>query len=50
MSGGDPRANADGSLPALNNQHVDAGSIELDPVSIVFLAVPSAKNAVCKSK
>lgn len=43
-------ANADGSLPAFNNQHVNAGTIELDPVSIVFLAVPSAKNAACRGK
>lgn len=43
-------ANADGSLPALNNQHVNAGTIELDPVSIVFLAVPSAKNAACRAQ
>ena len=44
------KANADGSLPALNNQHVGAGMIELDPASIVFFAVPSAKNAACKAK
>ena len=43
-------ANEDGSLPALNNQHVKAGKIELDPVSITFLAVPLAKNAACTSK
>jgi len=43
-------ANADGSLPALNNQHVKAGRIELDPVSIAFLAVPLAKNPACTSK
>ncbi|HXS74905.1 MAG TPA: hypothetical protein VN753_01925 [Terracidiphilus sp.] len=42
------RANADGSLPALNNRHVAAGTIELDPVSIAFLAVPSADNPACK--
>jgi hypothetical protein len=44
------KANEDGSLPALNNQHVDAGTVELDPVSVVFLAVPSAKNPACKSR
>jgi heparanase len=43
-------ANADGSLPALNNQHVEAGTIELDPVSIVYLAVPSANNLACKEQ
>ena len=43
-------ANADGSLPALNNDHAGAGTIELEPASIVFLAVPSAKNAACRGK
>jgi hypothetical protein len=50
LNGAVLKANADGSLPALNNQHADAGTIELDPVSVVFLAVPSAKNGACKSK
>jgi hypothetical protein len=43
-------ANADGSLPSLNSQHVAAGTIELDAASIAFLAVPSAKNPACKAK
>jgi hypothetical protein len=43
-------ANPDGSLPEMKGQHVDAGSIEMDPVSVVFLAVPSAKNAACRGK
>ncbi|MBS1805238.1 MAG: hypothetical protein JST28_17905 [Acidobacteria bacterium] len=43
-------ANADGSLPELKGRRVDAGTVELDPVSIVFLAVPSAKNPACKNK
>ena len=47
LNGAMLRASGDGSLPAMNNQHVDAGTIELDPVSVVFLAVPSAKNAAC---
>ena len=50
LNGAVLHANADGSLPALNSQHVGAGTIELDPVSIVFLAVPSAKNAACSRK
>jgi heparanase 1 len=44
------RANEDGSLPALNNRHVEAGKLELDPVSVIFLAVPSAKNPACRGK
>ena len=44
------RANEDGSLPALNNQHVEVGTIELAPVSLVFMAVPSAKNPACTGK
>jgi heparanase 1 len=43
-------ANEDGSLPALNNQHVEAGTIELAPVSLVFMAVPSAKNRACNDR
>jgi heparanase len=50
LNGAVLRANEDGSLPGLNNQHVEAGTIELAPVSIVFMAVPSAKNPACKSK
>ena len=50
LNGAVLHANADGSLPALNSQHVGAGTIELDPVSVVFLAVPSAKNAACTKK
>ena len=42
------RVNTDGSVPALNNQHVKAGAVELDPVSVVFLAVPSANNPACR--
>ena len=30
-------------------EHAEAGAIELDPVSIVFLAVPSANNPSCSS-
>lgn len=50
LNGATLHANADGSLPALNNQHVDAGTVELDPVSVVFLAVPSAKNPACNGR
>ena len=50
LNGAVLRANEDGSLPALNSEHVGAGTIELDPVSIVFLAVPAAKNAACRGK
>jgi len=50
LNGTELRANADGSLPAMNGQRVEAGTIDLDPVSIAFLAVPSAKNAACRGK
>src|SRR3569833_391142 len=39
LNGAVLRANADGSLPALNSQHVGAGTIELDPVRDVYIAV-----------
>src|SRR6185503_8217585 len=44
------RANADGSLPEMKGQRAEAGTIEMDPVSVVFLAVPSAKNSACRGK
>jgi len=50
LNGAVLHANANGSLPKLAGQHAEAGTIELDPVSIVFLSVPSANNEVCKSK
>ena len=37
----------DGSLPKIHSQHVEGGTIELDPVSITFLLIPSAKNPAC---
>jgi heparanase len=39
---------SDGSLPELKSQHVGAGTLQLDPVSVTFLAIPSAKNPACK--
>jgi len=50
LNGSVLHANGDGSLPAVNNQHVDAGTLDLDPVSIVFLAVPAAKNPACNER
>lgn len=41
---------SDGSLPALKSQHVGAGTLELDPVSVTFLAIPSANNPACKEQ
>ena len=50
LNGNVLHANANGSLPKLAGQHVEAGAIELDPVSIVFLAVPSANNPSCREQ
>jgi heparanase len=41
---------SDGSLPELKAQHVGAGTLQLDPVSATFLAIPSANNPVCKEQ
>lgn len=40
-------ANPDGSLPTLNSQHFGGGTIQLDPLSITFLTIPSAANSAC---
>jgi hypothetical protein len=41
---------SDGSLPELKSQHVGAGTLQLDPVSATFLAIPSANNPACKEQ
>jgi len=50
LNGTPLRANEDGSLPAIKGERVEAGTIELDPVSVLFLAVPAAGNAACKTR
>ena len=42
------QAEADGSLPVIRGQHVEAGALRLAPASITFLSLPSARNASCK--
>jgi hypothetical protein len=39
---------ASDELPALQGKPTPAGSVELSPVSITFLAVPDAENGDCK--
>jgi hypothetical protein len=38
----------DGSLPPISGQPVSAGTVTLDPESITFLTISSAKNQSCK--
>jgi heparanase 1 len=39
-----------GSLPELKSERVGAGTLQLDPVSVTFLAIPSANNPACKEQ
>jgi hypothetical protein len=39
---------ADDSLPVLNGTPVEAGSVELAPESITFIAITNAQNSSCK--
>lgn len=47
LNGATLHAASDGSLPPIKGQHVDAGTIVLDPESITFLIIPSAQNKSC---
>ncbi len=38
----------DGSLPPITGQPVSAGTISLDPQSITFLTIPTARNKSCQ--
>ncbi|MCC7154299.1 MAG: hypothetical protein IT161_06975 [Bryobacterales bacterium] len=48
LNGSALRTSAAGDLPAVRGKAAPAGTIELPPASITFLAVPSAGNAACK--
>ena len=39
---------ADDNLPVLNGTPVEAGSVELAPESITFIAITNAQNSSCK--
>lgn len=47
LNGAELHAAADGTLPSLTGKPQPAGAIELAPVSITFLAIPTAKNQTC---
>jgi hypothetical protein len=47
LNGTPLQAAADGSLPPLNGQRVDAGNILLSPQSITFLTISAARNKSC---
>jgi hypothetical protein len=42
------RVSADDELPDLKPVHVPAGTVELQPASITFLAVSTADNPDCR--
>jgi heparanase 1 len=48
LNGAKLTAMPDGSLPSIKGQPVKAGSIRFEPVSITFLTMPTAGNAVCR--
>ncbi len=48
LNGSPLQAAPDGSLPPISGQPVTAGTVTLDPQSITFLTIPSAKNKSCK--
>lgn len=48
LNGTELKAAADGTLPAMDGAAQNAGTVELKPLSITFLAVPGAKNAACR--
>jgi heparanase len=47
LNGTTLQAAPDGSLPPIKSQHVDAGSVILEPESITFLVIPSAQIKSC---
>ncbi len=48
LNGTPLQAAANGSLPPISGQPVNAGTVTLDPQSITFLTISSAKNKNCK--
>jgi hypothetical protein len=47
LNGMELQAGPDGSLPAIDGQHVQAGTLRLPALSITFLTIPSARNKSC---
>lgn len=48
LNGRELQAAADGSVPATNGEQVAAGRVELPPLSLTFLTIPSAGNQSCR--
>ena len=44
------KAGSDGSLPTMESKRIAAGTVELEPASVTFLAIPSAKNRACNEQ
>ena len=47
LNGARLHANSDGSFPSLHGRHVSPGTVQLDPLSVTFLTIPSAANHSC---
>jgi hypothetical protein len=48
LNGSALQAAQDGSLPPISGRSVSAGTVTLDPQSITFLTIPSARNKSCE--
>ncbi|MDE3148734.1 MAG: hypothetical protein KGL37_04625 [Acidobacteriota bacterium] len=47
LNGTELQAGSDGSLPVIKGQHVSTGTLQLAPLSITFLTMPTARNKSC---
>ena len=43
-------AAADGSLPAMESKHVTGGTLQVEPLSVTFVTIPSAGNRNCMER
>jgi hypothetical protein len=48
LNGIDLRLGPDDVLPVLSGEAVPAGSVKLAPLTITFLAIPTAHNGACR--
>ena len=48
LNGRELKTTADGSLPAIDGEHVAAGRVDLAPLSLTFFTIPSAANRSCR--
>ena len=48
LNGSTLHANQDGSLPPIQPEHLNPGTVTLPPLSVTFLSIPTAQNAACR--